>query len=499
MIFLEARNLLKEFPGVVALRNVDLTVESGQVHCIIGENGAGKSTLVKILTGLYSPDEGDVIIDSIRAREHPRVFEKVSYVPQELNLFQELTVSENLFIPFEKSGFRQPFLTLHELHEAAGPYLKTFRVHAQPNQKVKTVSVSDQQLLQIARAATNRNFQTLILDEPTTSLTSQETERLFEILRRLRSEGKAIIFISHKLDELFDLGDTVTVLRNGQKVGTGKVAEVTPQWVISNMCGKEIDMEEDCRPASAPGDVILEVKGLSGRRFSDINFTLRRGEILGFAGLVGAGRSEVMQTLFGFLPKSAGNATFAGRGWVFNDTHCAVANGLIYLPEERKLHGILPLLSVKHNIGISLFARTAKRMLISNRAETAIVREIIDLYDIRTASLEKQIMYLSGGNQQKAIIGRAMHCLPKVLIFDEPTKGIDVGAKNEIYHLLKRLAEKERLGIILISSELHELLKCANRIITMYAGKKSGEFNTHQTSREVLLRAIIGAEQGDHE
>ena len=499
MIYLEARNLLKKFPGVVALHNVDLTVESGQVHCIIGENGAGKSTLVKILTGVYSPDEGEVIIDGARASEHPKLFERVSYVPQELNLFQELTVSENLFIPFGKSGFRKPFLTRSQLHEAARPYLETFRVHAQPNQTVKSVSVSDQQMLQIARASTNQNFQTLILDEPTTSLTSQEVERLFVIIRRLRSEGKAVIFISHKLDEVFDLGDTVTVLRNGEKVGAGRVAEVTPQWVISSMCGKEIDMEEDCRPATAPGEVILEVKDLSGRGFSDVNFTLHRGEILGFAGLVGSGRSEIMQTLFGFLPKSAGSATFEGRPWVFNDTHRSVATGLIYLPEERKRHGILPLLSVKHNIGISLFAKTAQRILISNRAETNIVRQIIDLYDIKTASLEKQIMYLSGGNQQKTIIGRAMYCLPRALIFDEPTKGVDVGAKNEIYHLLKRLAEQEQLAIILISSELHELLKCANRIVTMYGGKQSGEFKTGQTNREELLRAIIGADEGNHE
>jgi ABC-type sugar transport system ATPase subunit len=499
MSFLEARSILKKFPGVVALRNVDLTVEAGRVHCIIGENGAGKSTLVKILTGVYTPDEGEVIIDGVQALEHPKVFEKVSYVPQELNLFQELTVSENLFVPFEKSGFRKPFLTKGQLYQAARPYLETFRIHARPDQKVKNVSVSDQQLLQIARASTNRHFQTLILDEPTTSLTSQETERLFAILRRLRAEGKAIILISHKLDELFDMGDTVTVLRNGEKVGAGKVSEVTPGWVVSNMCGQEIDVEEDCRPATAAGDIILSVQALSGPGFSDISFTLRKGEILGFAGLVGAGRSEIMQTLFGFLPKTDGNATFDGRPWVFGDTHFAVKSGLIYLPEERKLHGILPFLSVKHNIGISLFAKTANRLLISNRMETNLVQRIVKLYDIRTASLEKQIMYLSGGNQQKAIIGRAMYSLPKVLIFDEPTKGIDVKAKNDIYHLLKRLAEQQQLGIILVSSELRELLKCANRIVTIYEGRKSGEFETGQTSRQELLRAIIGAEEGKRE
>jgi len=498
MVVLEAKNVLKRFPGVVALRNVDVAVESGQVHCIMGENGAGKSTLVKILTGVYSPDEGEVFIEGIRASEHPKLFEKISYVPQELQLFQHLTVSENLFIPFEKSGFRRAFLTRSQLHEAAWPYLEKFGIHAKPDQKVRNISVSDQQMLQIARASANQSFQTLILDEPTTSLTTQETDKLFEIIRRLRTEGKAIIFISHKLDELFELGDTVTVLRNGEKVGEGKVADVTSDWVISHMCGREIDVEEDCRPTTAPGDTILQVQGLSGDGFSDIDFTLRKGEILGFAGLVGAGRSEIVQTLFGFLPKTAGDATFESRRWVFHDTNHSVKNGLIYLPEERKLHGILPLLSVKHNIGISLFEKTAKRLLISQRRETKIVNEIIDLYDIKTPSLEKKIMFLSGGNQQKTMIGRAMYCLPKVLIFDEPTKGIDVRTKNDIYHLLKRLAEGEQLGIILISSDLKELLKCSNRIVTIYEGRKSGEFVTGRTTREQLLRAIIGVNGDKH-
>jgi ABC-type sugar transport system ATPase subunit len=495
MPVLEAREIGKEFPGVVALRNVNLALESGEIHCIVGENGAGKSTLVKVLIGFYPPDHGEVIIDGASTATQPKGYEKISYVPQELNLFQELTVSENLFIPFKKSGFSRAFLTRGTLHRAAHRYLKTFRITADPNEKVKNLSVSDQQLLQIARAATNRDFKILILDEPTTSLTGEEGARLFEILRELKSAGKSILFISHKLEEVFALGDSISVLRNGEKVGENRVSDATVPWVIQNMCGAELDFEENCQPQASPGEIVLEVQNLSGPGFSDVSFTLRQGEILGFAGLVGAGRSEIMQTLFGFRPRSAGAATLAGQPWVFNNTHHSVRNGFIYLSEERKLHGIFPYLSLKHNIGITLFPRTVRSGFISAKIESELIEQIIRQYEIKAASAEQQIMYLSGGNQQKAIVGRSMFITPKVLVCDEPTKGIDIRTKNYIYHLMKGLAEKERLGIILVSSELEELMKCSNRIVTMYAGRQSGEFKADTTTREAILRAMIATQQ----
>jgi ABC-type sugar transport system ATPase subunit len=495
MAVLEAREIGKEFPGVVALRNVSLALEPGEIHCIVGENGAGKSTLVKILIGFYAPNHGEVIIDGVSATNEPRGFEKISYVPQELNLFQELSVSENLFIPFEKSGFSRAFLTRGQLDQAARLYLKTFRIDADPNEKVKNLSVSDQQMLQIARAATNRDFKILILDEPTTSLTGEEGTRLFEILRELKSKGKSILFISHKLEEVFALGDSISVLRNGEKVGESRTSAATIPWVIQNMCGAELDFEENCQPQASTGEVIMEVQNLSGPGFTDVSFTLRQGEILGFAGLVGAGRSEIMQTLFGFRPRTNGKATLAGKPLVFNDTHHSVRNGFIYLSEERKLHGILPYLSLKHNIGITLFSKTVRAGFISAKIESELIDQIIRQYEIKAASSDQQIMYLSGGNQQKAIVGRAMFISPKVLVCDEPTKGIDIRTKNYIYHLMKSLAEKERLGIILVSSELEELLKCSNRIITMYAGKQSGEFKADPGTREAILRAMIARNQ----
>lgn len=495
MAIIEARGILKRFPGVVALRDVHLAIQPATIHCIIGENGAGKSTLVKILTGVYPPDEGAVIIDGKDALHHRHLFEKVAYVPQEMNLFQHMTVAENLFMPFARSGIRGGFISSSRLNKAAIPWLKRFHLDVRPSAFVHTLSVSEQQLLQIARALTNRKAQTLILDEPTTSLTERETERLFVIVRKLKSEGRSIIFISHKLDEIFAIGDDITVLRNGQQVGHAPASEMSQRRLISLMSGKDIDLNELFRPTLPPGNVILKVNKLSGHRFRDISFELREGEILGFAGLVGAGRSEIMQTLYGYLPRANGSVHLSGSDapWKFHNTTQALRRGLLYLPEERKFHGILPHLSVRENIGIAVLREIASRGFISRRKEAAVSSKVIEDYAVKTAGDNRKIVFLSGGNQQKVIIGRAMRTVPKVLIFDEPTKGIDVKAKADIYRIMRRLVEVQRIGIILVSSEMQELLKCASRIITIYNGSKTGEFDTAVATNEQIVGAIIGA------
>lgn len=492
MQLLEAHNITKSFPGVVALKDVDTAFEPGKIHGIIGENGAGKSTLVKILTGVYEPDKGEVIIEGQSTENNNRLFEKVAYVPQELDLFQHMTVAENLFMPFRKAGFKGFIVKKRELFKASYPWLEKFQIDAEPEDLVKDISVSNQQLLQIVRASVNKYFKILILDEPTTSLTLRDTDRLFEVLRQLRKDNKVIIFISHKLDELFEICDEVTILRNGEKVGYSTVEDADRKKIISLMSGRDIDEQEVLRPEIEEKEVILEVEGLSGIGFSEISFKLYRGEILGFSGLVGAGRSEIMQTLFGFLPARAGSVKLEGKPWRFGDTNFSVNNGLFYLPEDRKQQGILPLLSVKHNIGISLIDQTLQGFIISSQKERALVEEIVDSYDIKTPSLEKQIMYLSGGNQQKVIVGRSMSCMPKVLIFDEPTKGIDVGTKNEMYKIMKKLVEEQGVSIILISSELEELMRCSSRIITIYEGRVMGEFETEMTDKSEILSSIIG-------
>lgn len=496
MAILEVENLGRDFPGVTALNNVNLAFELGRVHILAGENGAGKSTLVKLLTGAYTPSRGAVRIDGQDPFEHRRLFEYVAYVPQELNLFPHMSVAENLFMPYARSGFSGRYINYRVLNQAARLYLDTFSIEARPEELVRNISIPDRQLLQIARASTNQRMKVLILDEPTSSLTQTEVDRVFKVIGDFKDRNHAILFISHKLDEVFAIGDDYTVLRNGEKIESGRIKDTNEAGLIKAMSGADMKKNEHFRPQSLDNraaKTLIDVKHLSGRRFHDISFKLKRGEILGFAGLVGAGRSEIMQTLFGYLPAAGGSATVAGRDWRLGSPPFSVKNGMLYLSEERKLHGILPMLSVRENIGISIIKQTLSWFGISSVKETSLVLSVIKSYDVKTYDMETRIAFLSGGNQQKIIIGRAMATRPEVLIFDEPTKGIDVMTKAEIYKIMKALCESG-VGIILVSSEMEELYKCANRIITMHNGTITGDFVTEATNNETLIRAIFGKE-----
>ncbi|MGJ7041621.1 ribose transport system ATP-binding protein [Shinella sp. BE166] len=497
MAYLETRGLGRDFPGVTALDGVDLTIELGRTHILAGENGAGKSTLVKILTGTDRPSRGQVLIDGRDPAEDASLYKNVAYVPQELNLFPQMSVAENLFMPFDRTGHGGLLVNRNALVEEARTYLERFGIEADPRYLVANISVSDQQLLQIARACTNAAMKVLILDEPTSSLTRVEVDRVFKVIRGLLDRDHAIVFISHKMDEVFAIGDDYTVLRNGEKIESGRIADIAEADLIRAMSGRDLSFDEHFRPKGPVTDTIMQVRGLSGARFHDVDFELRRGEILGFAGLVGAGRSEVMQTIFGFLKAKAGTVTVDGRPWTLNDTSASVDGGMLYLSEERKHHGIFPLLSLRENIGISILSLTKGAFGISGGREREAVQKIIDDYGIRTSGMGKRISQLSGGNQQKAIIGRAMATRPRVLIFDEPTKGIDIRTKTEIYRIMKGLAE-EGVGVILVSSELDELKKCASRIVTMHHGRITGEFDTTNTSNETLVGAIFGTEAKAH-
>lgn len=497
MAFLQAKQIGRSFPGVVALDDVTLHLETGKVHVLAGENGAGKSTLVKILTGADQPTTGSVIIDGKDASEQRGLFQQIAYVPQELNLFPNMTVAENLFLPFDRAGLGGFTLRRREMIEQARAHLARFKITARPEQLAGSLSVSDQQLLQIARACTNRELKILILDEPTSSLTTTEVERVFQVVEDLRATDHGIVFISHKMEEIFRIGDEVTVLRNGKHVGHCLLADIDEGGLLHLMSGEEVRTDQTFQPEGQVGDVLLDVKGMTGPRFDDISFQLRRGEILGFAGLVGAGRSELMQAIFGFLPAKAGQVTLGGQAWKLGDTHYSVEHGMVYLSEERKLHGILPNLSLRENIGICLFNETVASGVIRGQREDAGVEQIIRDYAIKTSDAEKKIAFLSGGNQQKAIIGRAMRLSPKLLIFDEPTKGIDVRTKTEIYRMMKALAE-QGTGIVLVSSEMTELISCASRILTMHEGRLSGEFVTLETDKKTLVKAIVSAEEATH-
>ncbi|MGV3550905.1 sugar ABC transporter ATP-binding protein [Rhizobium sp.] len=493
MAYLETRGLGRDFPGVTAFNDIDLSIELGRTHILAGENGAGKSTLVKILTGTDRPSRGEVLIDGRNAADDVSLYKNVAYVPQELNLFPHMSVAENLFMPFSRTGHGGMLVNRAALADEARSYLKRFGIEADPRALVAHISVSDQQLLQIARACTNENMKVLILDEPTSSLTRVEVDRVFKVIRSLLERGLAIVFISHKMDEVFTIGDDYTVLRNGERVESGRIAEIGEADLIRAMSGRDLALDEHFRPAGPATDTIMQVRNLSGARFQDVGFELKRGEILGFAGLVGAGRSEVMQTIFGFLKAKSGAVTVDDKPWRLNDTSSSVDAGMLYLSEERKHHGIFPLLSLRENIGISILSLTKGAFGISGGRERDAVQKIIDEYGIRTAGMGKRISQLSGGNQQKAIIGRAMATRPRVLIFDEPTKGIDIRTKTEIYRIMKGLAE-EGVGVILVSSEIDELKKCASRIVTMHHGRITGEFDTTTTSNETLVGAIFGTE-----
>lgn len=490
MKVLEAYGITKLFPGVIALDSVDMSFELGKIHAIIGENGAGKSTLIKCLTGVYEPTEGEIKINGKPALSDKKMFDKIAYVPQEIDLFNYMTVAENLFMPFEKSGVKG-IVNQKNLEEKAIPFLEKFHIKVSPDTLVKDISVSQQQLLQIARATVYEDYEVLMLDEPTTSLTTKDTQRLFDVINQIKKENKAIVFISHKLEEIFAICDVITVFRNGKKVAYSDISEVDVPWVITKMTGREVNQEQIFCSDKVSDEVLMDVKNLYGERFSDISFSLKKGEILGFSGLVGAGRSEIIQAIFGYIPVYSGEMKLDGKNWKFGDTHFSVNNGLIYLPEERKRQGILPILSVKENISISLLDSLKAVLGISAKKEKSLAQNVIEAYSIKTPNMEKSIKYLSGGNQQKVIIGRSMYCDPKVLVFDEPTKGIDVGTKAEIYRLMKKLAEEKCIGIILISSEMEEVKKCSNRIITFYEGLKVGEFDAG-ADKEVILSSIIG-------
>ena len=490
MKILEATGITKVFPGVVALDSVDVSFEPGQIHCIIGENGAGKSTLIKCLTGVYTPEQGEVKINGQDALKQKELFDKVAYVPQEIDLFAHMSVAENLFIPYEKSGFKG-MVNQRALEKAAVPVLERFSIPVRPDDLVKDISVSSQQLLQIARAIMHENYDVLMLDEPTTSLTTKDTQLLFDLIQNIRKQNKAVIFISHKLEEIFALGDVITVFRNGAKVAYSEIKDVDIPWVIRQMTGKDVDQNQVYYSNKVTDEVLLEVDNLTGERFTDVSFKLKRGEILGFSGLVGAGRSELMQAIFGYLPAYKGSVKLDGENWKLGDPTFSVQHGFIYLPEERKKQGILPVLSIRENISMAVLDDMKGPLGISGRKEEELAQKVISTYDVKTPDADKEIQFLSGGNQQKVIIGRAMCCNPKVMVFDEPTKGIDVGTKAEIYRLMKELAEEKGIGIILISSEMDEVRKCSNRIIALYEGRKVGEFDS-SSDKEEILSAIIG-------
>ena len=487
---LEMEGISKEFPGVKALDNVTLKIRPNSVHALMGENGAGKSTLMKCLFGIYKKDTGEISLEGqkIEFKNSKDALERgVSMVHQELNQVTQRNVMDNIWLGrYPKKGL---FIDEDKMYKDTKEIFARLDIDIDPKTKVSRLSVSQMQMLEIAKAV-SYDSKVLILDEPTSSLTENEVKHLFKIIRKLQGSGIGIVYISHKMEEITEICDEITILRDGKWVTTEKVKDLNTDQIINLMVGRDLTNRFPDK-TNKPGEVILEVENLTAKRpksIEDVSFTLRKGEILGVAGLVGSKRTDIVETLFGVIEKKSGTVKIDGKTVEIRNPKEATANGLALITEERRATGIYSMLDIKFNSIISNTKnyKTLLGLLDDSKIEKD-TKWVIDSMRVKTPSQKTHIGSLSGGNQQKVIIGRWLLTEPEILLMDEPTRGIDVGAKFEIYQLMINLAEKEK-GIIMISSEMPELLGVTDRILVMSNGRVAGIVNTAETSQEEILK-----------
>ena len=494
------KNITKEFPGVKALNNVSFRVARGEIHCLVGENGAGKSTLMKVLSGVYPHGtySGDILFEGqvqqfrgIRDTEQTGI----AIIYQELALVPEMTVYENICLGNEiRKG---ALIDWNETIKRAGEMLKKVRLSVNPEAKVKDLGVGKQQLVEIAKAL-SREVKLLILDEPTAALNEDDSANLLDLLRGLRDQGVTCILISHKLKEVIEIADSVTVLRDGQTIRTldTRKAEVSENALIKHMVGREIDNIYPPRAPKPPGEVVLEVKDWSayaptlGRTvLREVGFNVRRGEIVGFAGLMGSGRTELALSIFGNSPhyQLKGDLFMKGQKCTFPQPEDAIRAGIAYVTEDRKGNGLILIQDVKQNITLANLRQIAQNGVLDNNAEIKIANQYRTSLNIKTPSVEQRVSNLSGGNQQKVCLGKWLFVKPEVLILDEPTRGIDVGAKYEIYTLMNQLVD-QGMSIIMISSELPEVLGMSDRVYIVSSGRITGELPIAEATPEKIMR-----------
>ena len=490
---LEMRSITKRFPGVVALDRVDFELERGEVHVLLGENGAGKSTLVKMLAGAYRPDEGEILLDGEAASISSATDAQklgISTIYQEFNLVPQFTVAENIFLGRQPRRFG--FVDRRKMREEARKLLDRMKVLVDPDALVSNLGVAQRQMVEIAKAL-SLNARILIMDEPTASLSGQEAERLFQIVRGLKKEEVAMIFISHHLEEVSEIGDRVTVLRDG-KVVDRVPASTKHSELVRMMVGRSVEAQFPRRRPEL-GEVLLEVKNLSREGvLEDVSFSLRAGEVVGVAGIVGAGRTELARAIFGADPGDAGEVWVEGRRMERGDPREAKRRGMGFVTEDRQGQGIVPPLSVAENLGLASLERNTHVGLVNRREQRKQAQKMIEDLNIRTPGPEQGIRFLSGGNQQKTVIGKWLLADSKVLIMDEPTRGIDVGAKVEIYELMNEQTENGA-GILMISSDLPEVLGMSDRILVMSGGRIMGELSVEEANGEnVMELATQGSE-----
>ncbi len=488
---LEMRGVSKSFPGVKALDRVDFSVYPGEVLALVGENGAGKSTLMKILSGVYQMDEGQILFEGKPITiSNPLASQRagISIIYQELNVLNNLNIAENLFVGREILG-KSRLVDKQRLHREARKLLDEVKLPLDTHTTMGRLSTAQKQMVEVAKAL-SFNARLIIMDEPTSSLTETETRTLFDIIRRLKARGVAVVFISHRMVELFQISDRVVVLRDGQMITSLNTPETNEAEIISAMVGRDIDNLYDKGEAEA-GEVVLEVRNLSTKgNLKDINFSVRAGEILGFAGLVGAGRSEVMRAVFGIDPRLTGEIYVRGKKVDIRGTTDALRYGIGFVPEDRKEQALILNMTVKKNMSLAALDRVSRGWFIDRPAERKLVDHFRDLLRVKTPSLEQTVKNLSGGNQQKVVIAKWMANEPSILILDEPTRGIDVGAKKEIHKLMAELA-RQGVAIIMISSELPEVIGMSDRIIVMHEGRIKGELSQKSVSQEQIMQMAV--------
>jgi rhamnose transport system ATP-binding protein len=489
--------VIKDFPGVRALSSVSLSLYPGQVTALVGENGAGKSTVVKILTGIYQPDGGQILVDGVPvqfANAQAAAAHGITAIHQETVLFDELTVAENIFLGHAPKG-RFGLIDTAAMIAKSRAILTEIEAPIDPTTRLRDLSIASKHLVAIARAL-SIDARVVIMDEPTAALSHKEINELYELVDKLKAQGKAILFISHKFDEIFRIADRFAVFRDGQFVGDGHIADVTQDDLVQMMVGRSVDQIFPKR-ISAIGDEVLKVVGYDHpTEFAEINFTLHKGEILGFYGLIGAGRSEVMQALYGITKPAKGAVRIDGDVRIIRSPADAVAHGIVYVPEDRGKQGAITSLPIFQNVTLPSLHRTSRNGFLRLTEEFALAREYTARLDLRAASLETAVGNLSGGNQQKVVIAKWLATQPKVIILDEPTKGIDIGSKAAVHEFMAELAA-QGLAVIMVSSEIPEVLGMSDRVIIMREGRIVDELKGDEMTPEMLVRRAAGI--GDSE
>ena len=487
--------ITKRFPGTLALDRVQLTCEKGKVHILLGENGAGKSTLVKIISGVYHRDEGTVWYDGQEVNftnVRQSMDAGISIIHQELNLLPERTIAQNIYLGHEPmvKGLKG-VVDYKKMVKDSQELMQSLGLDMNPNTLVKKLSIAQMQMVEVVKAL-SRDVKLVIMDEPTTSLTSREITKLFELVERMKKQNVAIIYISHRMDEIKRIGDHVTVMRDGQYIDTVDVASVDLNTLISMMVGRRIDKMYE-RNYNQPGDVVFQTHDLTGYRFRNVNMNVRAGEIVSLAGLIGAGRTEIAKAVFGDEPIESGYYELNGKQIRRTTPRKSVRNSLGLLPEDRKIEGLVLQMPIKENLTSANLNNIFKSGILRRRVEDQIGKKYVEELRIATPNADKLVGELSGGNQQKVVIGKWLETNCKFLIIDEPTRGIDVGAKSEIYHLLDRLAG-QGYAILMISSELSEVVGISDRVYVMKDGEITGEVDREHLTQEAIMRYAVGGE-----